>query len=109
MPEHDAWLESTSVDDLTADLAVDQRPDYPDADLDAERFGSGSSGALPFVVSAKEQFAALDDPPVTGEARVDAATARLAELIDLPTSDHVAVYDDLHRRLQDALAHADVR
>jgi hypothetical protein len=38
---------------------------------------------------------------------VDAATARLEELADLPTADHVAVYDDVHQRLQDALADAD--
>jgi hypothetical protein len=46
---------------------------------------------------------------VTGEPRVDAATARLDEVTDLPTTDHVAVYDDVHRRLQDALADADAR
>jgi hypothetical protein len=67
------------------------------------------SGALPFVVSAREEFAALGDVPITGDARVDAATARLDEVAELPTSDHVSVYDDVHRRLQDALADADVR
>ena len=51
----------------------------------------------------------MPEPEVTGDARVDAATARLDELADLPTSDHVAVYDDVHRRLQDALADAEVR
>ncbi len=74
-----------------------------------DRFGAGAArpGALPFALSAREQFSALDDSPVTGEARVDAATARLGEIADLPTPDHVAVYDDVHRRLQDALADAD--
>jgi len=60
-------------------------------------------------VSAKEQLAALAEPEVTGDARIDAATARLGDLADLPTADHVAVYDDVHRRLQDALADAEVR
>ena len=46
---------------------------------------------------------------VTGDPRIDAATARLGDLAELPTSDHVAVYDDVHRRLQDALADAEVR
>jgi hypothetical protein len=77
-------------------------------ELDDTRFAGSTSGALPFAVSAREQFAALDEPPVTGEARVDAATALLGELAGLPTSDHVAVYEDVHRRLQDALADADV-
>ena len=95
-----------------------------DADLDAglDRIDDGStfvgaveggpvarSEALPFVMTAREHFASVADVEVTGEARVDAATARLEEIPDLPTSDHVAVYDDVHRRLQDALSDADVR
>jgi hypothetical protein len=99
---------------------TDEDLDEHDAQLDAalESWDDGSvvvgrressSGALPFVVSAREEFAALGDVPVTGEARVDAATARLDEVADLPTTDHVAVYDDVHRRLQDALADADTR
>jgi hypothetical protein len=67
------------------------------------------SGTLAFALSAREQLAALPDPEVTGDARVDAATARLGDLAELPTSDHVGVYDDVQRRLQDALADAEVR
>lgn len=46
----------------------------------------------------------------TGEGRVDAALDRIHELDELPTSEHVAVFEDIHRRLQEALAdvtHAD--
>jgi hypothetical protein len=71
--------------------------------------GPARSEALPFVLTAREHFASAGDVEITGDARVDAATARLEEIPDLPTSDHVAVYDDVHRRLQDALADADVR
>ena len=67
------------------------------------------SEALPFVLTAREHFASAGDVEITGDARVDAATARLDEIPDLPTSDHVAVYDDVHRRLQDALSDAEVR
>jgi hypothetical protein len=67
------------------------------------------SEALPFVLTSREHFASVGDVEITGEARVDAATARLEEIADLPTSDHVAVYDDVHRRLQDALSDAEVR
>ena len=95
-----------------------------DADLDAglDRIDDGGalvgtaesgptarSEALPFVMTAREHFASVADVEVTGDARVDAATARLEEISDLPTSDHVALYDDVHRRLQDALSDADVR
>ncbi len=96
-----------------------------DAEIDAEldrlddgsaSVGSGASSpevarseALPFVLTSREHFASVGDVEITGEARVDAATARLDEIADLPTSDHVAVYDDVHRRLQDALSDAEVR
>jgi len=38
---------------------------------------------------------------------VDAAITELARLDELPTSEHVAVYEGLHRQLQDALADLD--
>jgi len=43
----------------------------------------------------------------TGDPRVDEAISGLAELSDLPTNEHVGVYDQVHRRLQDALADLD--
>jgi hypothetical protein len=38
---------------------------------------------------------------------VDSALARLADLEELPVAEHVAVYDEVHRLLQDALAALD--
>ena len=111
--------EHSTAPDPVAESGADS-----DADLDAglERIDDGGdlvgasdsgsvarSEALPFVMTAREHFAAVVDVELTGDARVDAATARLEEIPDLPTSDHVAVYDDVHRRLQDALSDADVR
>jgi hypothetical protein len=46
-------------------------------------------------------------PEPTGVASVDAAIEELAQLDELPTREHVAVYDGLHRQLQDALADLD--
>jgi hypothetical protein len=46
-------------------------------------------------------------PDATGVSSVDAAMAELARLDELPTSEHVAVYEGLHRQLQDALADLD--
>lgn len=43
----------------------------------------------------------------TGEERVDAALARIGELDDLPLTAHPEVFDDVHRRLQDALTGID--
>ena len=61
-------------------------------------------GAASEAVSQRPQ-ATVPEP--TGVPIVDAAVERLAELDALPTSEHVAVYDAVHRQLQDALADLD--
>src|SRR5262245_46098921 len=45
--------------------------------------------------------------PVTGETAVDDALARLGEVGDAPTAEHVEIYDDVHRKLTDTLADVD--
>lgn len=45
--------------------------------------------------------------PETGDPRVDEVLRGLAPLDSLPTSEHVGVYDEVHRGLQDALANLD--
>ncbi len=62
--------------------------------------------SLPLDIAAAA-FDRLDDPPVTGDPRVDDALARLTELPDLPVAEHLPVYEDVHRRLHDALADLD--
>jgi fumarate hydratase class II len=46
-------------------------------------------------------------PEATGVRPVDDALAELSQLDQLPTSEHVAVYEVVHRQLQDALADLD--
>jgi hypothetical protein len=46
-------------------------------------------------------------PMPTGEPRVDAGLQRLQDIAAAPVDEHVAIYDDVHRRLQDALADLD--
>jgi hypothetical protein len=46
-------------------------------------------------------------PNSTGVPSVDAAIEELARLDELPTGEHVGVYEGLHRQLQDALADLD--
>lgn len=43
----------------------------------------------------------------TGDVRVDTALARLQTLDAVPVGEHVAVYDEVNRLLQDALADLD--
>jgi hypothetical protein len=45
--------------------------------------------------------------PSTGNARVDAATALLADLDVRPTSEHAPVFEEVHQRLHSALADLD--
>ena len=45
--------------------------------------------------------------PAAATGSVAAALVRLEELDGRPTTEHVALYDDVHRLLQDALATLD--
>jgi hypothetical protein len=47
---------------------------------------------------------AMSTLPVTGEARVDDALARLKDLESLPVHEHVEVFEDVQRRLHETLA-----
>ncbi len=96
------------LDDDAADTRLEALDDGSAAVAGAEAI-VGSPEALPFEMPARERFASLDDIEATGDARVDAATARLEEVPDLPTTDHVGVYEDVHRRLQEALSDTEVR
>jgi hypothetical protein len=51
--------------------------------------------------------AAWTRPASTGVGSVDAAIEELTRLDELPTSEHVAVYEGVHRQLHDALADLD--
>jgi hypothetical protein len=56
-------------------------------------------------MSESDEGAAAD--PRTGDPRVDSALTRLGDLDELPVSEHVPVYDEVNRLLQDALADLD--
>ena len=40
----------------------------------------------------------------TGDSRIDAALDRMRDVAELPTVEHVEVFDEVHRRMQDLLA-----
>ena len=46
---------------------------------------------------------------VPGDARVDEAVARLADLAGLPVAEHPPVFEYVHERLTEALGDLDVR
>jgi hypothetical protein len=48
-----------------------------------------------------------DSEPRTGVAAADEAAARLADIDDAGLDEHVEIYEDVHRRLQEGLADLD--
>ncbi|HEY5201893.1 MAG TPA: hypothetical protein VIJ31_13405 [Acidothermaceae bacterium] len=85
-----------SGSDLETDAATDPEIDRePDSEADSNIDGS---------IEAPGAWAL---PDATGVPSVDAAITELARLDELPTSEHVGVYEGLHRQLQDALADLD--
>lgn len=65
------------------------------------------AGSEPHSEATAETAASAATVSYTGHADVDAALARLLELEALPTAEHVAVFEDVHGRLQEALAELD--
>jgi hypothetical protein len=59
------------------------------------------------IESADEPAHEVAELEPTGHPRVDEVLMRLRALEDAPTADHVAVYDEIHRALQDVLADLD--
>ncbi len=54
--------------------------------------------------AAARPVPALPEPPVTGDAVVDGAVVRLLDVAAIPVDEQPAVYDEVHRALQDRLA-----
>ncbi|TDC06458.1 hypothetical protein [Actinomadura bangladeshensis] len=55
---------------------------------------------------AAPETPAAPPPEPTGDPRVDAAVAPLAGLGGRPVQEHVEIFEDVHRRLQELLASA---
>jgi hypothetical protein len=91
----------------------------PDASLSAPSAGEVAETAEQSAVveSAVEQVAPAlapsravsSDEGSTGVAAADEAAERLRALDEAPIDDHVEIYEDAHRRLQEGLADLDER
>ncbi len=64
--------------------------------------GPQEAGPQPGTGRGPAQGAAVPQPS-TGDPRVDEALSRLDELGGLPVSEHPAVFEQVHRRLAEAL------
>ena len=98
----DDYIDEESISDFAAPDAGDNAAASPDADLETDDAHADTG-----IDSARDEPGMWALPDATGVASVDAAMAELARLDELPTSEHVAVYEGLHRQLQDALADLD--
>jgi CBS-domain-containing membrane protein len=94
-------MENSEVNDYldTLDETVDIDDETSDSLLGQE------SGLFTEEVSAPQApIVSMDTLPITGEARVDDALGRLADLQGLPVNEHVDVFEDVQRRLHETLA-----
>jgi len=83
--------------DETVEGAVDESVD--------SLFGQESEEfAAQEAVIPQAPVVSMDTLPITGEARVDDALGRLADLQGLPVHEHVDVFEDVQRRLHETLA-----
>jgi hypothetical protein len=93
----------------------EQRADLqPDDAVEPDPVAAGPVAADPFEI-AEQRPADLDlnldlepielpEPPATGDAEVDDALRRLADLTGTPLQGHPVIYETVHRTLQDRLA-----
>ena len=84
----DTLDETVDVDDETSDSLLGQ-----ESELFTEE-----------VVAPQAPIVSMETLPITGEARVDDALGRLADLQGLPVHEHVDVFEDVQRRLHETLA-----
>jgi hypothetical protein len=100
--------EADSEEEDTEDWdATDNDSDDEDSDdEESEEASDEDEDAIDDDESATPQapIVSMETLPITGEARVDDALGRLADLQGLPVHEHVAVFEDVQRRLHETLA-----
>ena len=78
--------------------------DDEDAEEDDSDFASSSNDFQEQITTPQAPVVSMETLPITGEARVDDALGRLADLQGLPVHEHVDVFEDVQRRLHETLA-----
>ena len=94
-------MENSEVNDYldTLDETIDVDDETSDSLL-----GQESGLFTEEVVIPQAPVVSMATLPITGEARVDDALGRLADLQGLPVHEHVDVFEDVQRRLHETLA-----
>ena len=100
--ERDQMLAATGQADDDDDFD-DEDFEEADEDEEADEFEAEFNAVFADATPAKPVIV-MEELPVTGEPRVDDALARLNDLASLPVSEHVAVFEDVQRRLHETLS-----
>jgi hypothetical protein len=95
---------SQDSDDEIDVVEVDEAVEDQDTSLNESDDDSNNDSDNDYVAAPGAPLIAMSTLPLTGEPRVDDAMARLADLVSLPVSEHVGVFEDVQRRLHDTLA-----
>lgn len=99
----DAGLESEDFSAEDLDDEFDSE-DEDDDEFDSEDEDDVESDTTDYSQTPGKPQIAMSALPITGEPRVDDALARLSDLTNLPVHEHVAVFEDVQRRLHETLA-----
>ena len=104
----DAWTDPADLV-ATENISPNEEPDLVATDDSPDEHEDGIPDEPEVFVEEiqAEAFAGAADLPETGDPRVDEVLGKLAGIEHRPTGEHVAVYDEVHRGLQDALANLD--
>ena len=101
--EFDSEYDDSEDDDSDDDEASEEDADDEDSD-DDEDFETDSADFEEETAAPQAPIVSMETLPITGEARVDDALGRLADLQGLPVHEHVDVFEDVQRRLHETLA-----
>lgn len=96
-------MESTEFEEVVEIDVTEVLIQSEELDEDDEFEDDSESELASETVSGKPVIA-MSALPITGEPRVDDALGRLSDLTNLPVHEHVAVFEDVQRRLHETLA-----
>jgi hypothetical protein len=100
-------MENSEVNDYLDTLDETVEGSDESAELlgeDVEETDDFAAAEFEEALTPQAPIVSMETLPITGEARVDDALGRLADLQGLPVHEHVDVFEDVQRRLHETLA-----
>lgn len=106
-PADSEELDSAEFDSEDDDSEDDEESEEDADDEDSDDDEDNETDSADFeeeIAAPQAPIVSMETLPITGEARVDDALGRLADLQGLPVHEHVDVFEDVQRRLHETLA-----